>query len=84
MKNYRNAAAALTLAFVLASPAKAGVMHTGIAGPDPEPTPTAEGVIQTGATEGEMPTDGATSTPEALDAVTTAALNLLQSVLTLI
>lgn len=40
--------------------------------------------MQTGATEGEMHTDGAASTPEAADTVMATALNMLQSVFTLL
>jgi hypothetical protein len=83
MKSYRNATAALALTLVLASSAFAGVMHTDGA-PAPPPTSTANGEMQTGATEGEIHTGEAASTPEAVDAMTVAALNLLQSVLTLL
>jgi hypothetical protein len=40
--------------------------------------------MQTGATEDEMHTGEAASTPEVTDAITTAALKLLQSVFTLL
>ncbi|HEX7956425.1 MAG TPA: hypothetical protein VF508_05765 [Pyrinomonadaceae bacterium] len=83
MKSYRNATAALALTLVLASSAFAGVMHTDGA-PAPPSTSTANGEMQTGATEGEIHTGDAASTSEAADAVTVAALNLLQSVLTLL
>lgn len=57
MKSYRNAAAALLLALVLATSAFAGEMQTGFTNPDPQPTPTnstaqtttTDGIIQTGA-----------------------------------
>lgn len=83
MKSYRNAAASLVLALVLATPVIAGEIHTGVTSPDPQPTATANGEMQTGATEGEMHTGEAASRPEAADMITAAALNLLQNVLTL-
>ena len=76
MKSYRNAAAALVLALVLATSAFAGVMHTdgsptGSTDPDPQPTPTtANSTAQTTTTDGEMHTDGAVS-------ITQIALNVL-------
>ena len=84
MKSYRNYVTALALALVLTTSAFAGEMHTGVAGPEPQPTPAANGEIQTGTTNGVMQTGEAASTPEALDTVTAAALNLLQSVFTLL
>ena len=83
MKTYRNAVAALVITLVIATSAFAGEIQTGITGPDPQPTPTANGVIQTGATDGEMHTGVAPSTSEATDTVTGVALNLLQGVFSL-
>jgi hypothetical protein len=77
MKSYRNAAAALTLTLVLATSAFAGEMHTGVTGPNPQPTPVAT------TADGEMHTGVAAPAPEAVDTVTATALNLLQSVLAL-
>lgn len=82
MKSYRNAAAALLLALALATSAFAGEMQTGVA--SPQPTPTANGEMHTGAPEGEIHTDGAASTSGAADTVTEIALNLLRSVFALI
>lgn len=84
MKSYRNVAVSLMLALVLTTPAFAGEIHTGVTGPDRQPTPATNGVMQTGVTEGETHTGEAASTPEVADTVTAAALNLLQSVLTLL
>lgn len=83
MKSNRNTGASLVLALLLATPVFAGEIHTGVSSPDPQPTSAANGEMQTGATEGEIHTGKAASTPEAVDTVTAAALNLLQSVLTL-
>lgn len=83
MKSYRKATAALVLALVLATSAFAGEIHTGVTGSNPQPTPTANGVMYTGAPEGEMHTDGAASTPGAADTMTGIALNLLESVFAL-
>ena len=83
MKSYRNAVAALLLALVLTTSAFAGEMHTGITDPNPQPTPTANGEMQTGATDDEIHTGVAPSTPEATDTVTGVALNLLQGVFSL-
>lgn len=83
MKSYRNVAAALGLALVLATSAFAGEIHTGVAGPDPQPTPAASSVSETATVSGEMQTGEAASTPGAADTITETALNLLQSVFTL-
>jgi len=77
MKSYRNATAALALTLVLAMSAFAGEMHTGVTGPNPQPTPAATTV------DGEMHTGVAAPAPEAVNTVTETALNLLQSVLAL-
>lgn len=78
MKYYRNAVAALMLALMLSTSAFAGEMHTGLT----PPPPTANGVMQTGATNGEIHTGVAASSPT--DTVTETALNLLQSLLSLL
>jgi hypothetical protein len=82
MKSCREAVAVLVLTLALSTSAFAGEMHTDGA-PTP-PSPTTNGVIQTGTTDGEMHTGQAADTPEATDAVTEAALTLLQSLLALI
>jgi hypothetical protein len=85
MKSYRNAVAALLLALVLSTSAFAGEMQTGITSPDPQPTPTtANSTTQTTTTDGEMQTGVVASTPQATDTVTETALNLLQSVFSLL
>jgi hypothetical protein len=81
MRNYRNAVAALVLALVLSTSAFAGEIHTGVA--PPPPPVTTNGEIHTDATGGEIQTGEAVSTPEATDTIMEAALNLLQSLLTL-
>lgn len=83
MKSYRNAAAALLLAFVLSTSAVAGEIHTdGSPAPPPAtdgvihtdgsstPTPTVNGEMQTGATGGEIHTGMA-------ETLTQVALNVL-------
>lgn len=84
MKSYRNVAVSLVLALVLTAPAFAGEIHTGVTSPNPQPTPAANGEIQTGTAEGEMQTGEAALTPEVADTVTATALNLLQSVFALL
>ena len=87
MKSYRNALAALVLAFVFSTSAFAGdgIIWTGLT---PPPPPQASGVIYTDRTpppqtDGIIWTGKATSTPKG-DALTEIALTLLQSVLSLI
>jgi hypothetical protein len=79
MKNYRIAVAVLVVMLVLSTSAFAtdGIMVTGVAAPTP--TPTANGVMETGATGEISATDNAASTLEA----TETALNLLRTVLML-
>lgn len=84
MKSYRNAAAALLLTLVSASSVFAGEMHTGVTGPNPQPTPAAISTTETAKTDGVIQTGEAASMPEAADTVTEIALNLLQSVFALI
>jgi hypothetical protein len=79
MRNYRNAVAALVLALVFSTSAFAGIIHTD----KTPPPPTTNGEIHTDATGGEIPNGEAVSTPEATDTIMEAALNLLQSLLTL-
>jgi hypothetical protein len=76
MKSYRNAIAALVLAFVFSTSAFAGdgIIHTDRTPPPPPPPAQAEGVIWT---------DIAAPAPES-DDLTEIALTLLQSVLSLI
>ena len=78
MKNCRKAVAALALALLLSASAFAGEMHTD---GSPVPPPANSEAI-TGATDGETQTGAATSAPGAMDTITGAALNLLQSLLT--
>lgn len=78
MKSYRNAAASLALTLVLATSAFAGEIHTGLTGPDQQPTPTPSNMTTT-----EMQTGVAASIVGATDAATQTALTLLQSVLSL-
>jgi hypothetical protein len=83
MKTYRSAAVASVLTLVLATSIFAGEIHTDGA-PTPQPTPAASSIAETATTGGEMHTDGAASAVKAADAMTAAALNLLQSVFTLL
>ncbi|MGB8509565.1 MAG: hypothetical protein WCD76_14355 [Pyrinomonadaceae bacterium] len=83
MKSYRNAAASLALTLVLATSAFAGEIHTGLIGPDQQPTPTTSNTTATATTDAETQTGVAASIVGATDAVTQTALNLLQSVLSL-
>jgi hypothetical protein len=88
MKNYRNALAALILAFVFSTPAFAGdgVIWTDRTPPPPPPT-QADGVIWTGKTssqaDGVLHTDIAAPVTEE-DALTEIALSLLQTLLPLL
>lgn len=82
MKNYRKATAALILALIFCAPASAGEMHTDVAAP--APPPAANSVIQPEAVDSEMQTGDAASALEATDTLTGIALNLLQSVLSLV
>ena len=84
MKSYRNEVAALVLALVFATSAFAGEIHTGVTGPNPQPTPATSSTTKTATTDGEIQTGEAASTPGAADTVTEIALNLLQSVFALI
>jgi hypothetical protein len=81
MKNYRNALAALVLAFLLATSAFAddGIIVAEKA--SPAPTPTANSTTQSQATNGIMVAE---LKPQAADTVTEIALSLLQSVLSLV
>lgn len=81
MKNYRKTVAALVLALAFSTSALAGEMHTGITQPDPQPTPTTNGVMHT---DGEIQTGEIADTPTTTDAVTETALTLLQGLLALI
>ena len=75
MKNYRNALAALMLAFVLATSALAGdgIIHTDKTPPPPPPA-QADGIIHTGI---------AAPVPEG-DALTEIALSILQNLVTML
>lgn len=76
MKSYRNALAALVLAFVFSTSAYAGegVIHTDRT-PPPPPPPLAEGVIHT---------DIAAPTSEEENILTEITLNLLQTLIPLL
>lgn len=76
MKSYRNAIAALVLAFVFSAPALAGdgVIHTEKTPPPPPPPVQANGIIST---------DVASPAPEA-DVLTEIALDVLQNLLILL
>lgn len=84
MKNCRKVLGALVLALAFVTSASAGIMHTD-GSPEPAPTPTANGEIQHPVTaDGEMHTGEPASAPDATDALTEAALTLLQGLLALI
>jgi hypothetical protein len=76
MKSYRNALAALVLAFVFSTSAFAGdgVLWTGITPPPPPPPVQADGVLWTGI---------ATPAPEE-DVLTEITLSLLQTLIPLL
>ena len=76
MKSYRNAIAALFLAFVFSTYASAGdgIIHTDRTPPPPPPPAQAEGVIYT---------DVAAPVPEG-DTLTEIALTLLQTLIPLL
>lgn len=78
MKTLRQLSVASVFVFVLAMPAFAGEISTGIA--PPPPPHAAAGQIETGIT-GQIETDSSEAT--AIDSATEIALNLLQSVLSL-
>jgi hypothetical protein len=81
MKTFRQLCAASVLILTLTLPASAGWISTTVAPPDPSPTPAAAaGEMQTGIT-GQAETGSSEAT--AADSATQAALNLLQSVLSL-
>jgi hypothetical protein len=84
MKNYRNALAALVLAFVLSTSAFAGdgIIQCGIAAPLPPPSAT--GIITTGLADGIMSTGTPESVPGESDSLTEIALSLLRSALPLV
>ena len=79
MKTLRQLSVASVFVFVLAMPAFAGEISTGIAPPPPPHAATA-GQIETGIT-GQIETDSSEAT--SADSATEIALNLLQSVLSL-
>ncbi|HEX8635852.1 MAG TPA: hypothetical protein VF703_17005 [Pyrinomonadaceae bacterium] len=88
MKSYRNAIAALALAFVFSTPASAeGVLWTDRTPPPPPPPTQASGVIYTDSTAsqatGIMWTGIAAPAPED-DAVTEITLSLLQTLISLL
>jgi hypothetical protein len=76
MRSYRNVLAALVLAFVFSTSAFAddGLIHTDRTPPPPPPPAQAEGIIHT---------DIAAPAPEE-DTLTEIALNLLQTLITLL
>jgi hypothetical protein len=75
MKSYRNAIAALVLAFVFSTSAFAdGILHTERTPPPPPPTPQATGILHT---------EIAAPAPET-DALTEITLSLLQTLIPLL
>jgi len=72
MKSSRKSLCVLVLVLALTSSAFAGDIHHPLAPPPPPGAPSVE-----------IPTGEVVSTPEATDTITEAALNLLQSFLTL-
>lgn len=80
MKTLRQLSVASVFLFALTMPAFAGQIETGIAPPPPR-TATTKGQIETGVTAGQIETGRGEAT--ATDSITQAALNLLQSVLSL-
>jgi hypothetical protein len=80
MKTLRRLSVASVFVFVLTMPAFAGEISTGIA-PPPPPSAATAGEIQT-TVAGQTET-GSMSEATAIDSATQAALNLLQSVLSL-
>ncbi|MFL6284912.1 MAG: hypothetical protein ACJ74Q_17350 [Pyrinomonadaceae bacterium] len=81
MKTLRQLPVALLFTLALTIPAFAGEMETGKTTPSPTPTATTAGKIETGIT-GQMDTGSSEAT--ATDSTTEIALNLLQSVLSLL
>jgi hypothetical protein len=84
MRNSRNIITALVLALALSTPAFAGIMTTDIASPTPTPTPTADGIMVAEVTDDGTQTSAATSNSNTANTATEIALNLLQSVLSLV
>jgi hypothetical protein len=84
MRNSRNVIAALVLALVLSTPTFAGIMVAEIASPTPTPTPTADGIMVAEVTDDGTQTGAATPNSDTANTVTEIALNLLQSVLSLV
>lgn len=83
MRNYRNAAAVLTLTLALSAPAFAGIMTTDKTSPTPTPVPAAKGIMTTDATD-EAPLVGDPESASAADdVVAEIAATLLRSVLAL-
>lgn len=75
MKSYRNAIAALVLAFVFSTSAFAdGILHTERTPPPPPPTPQATGILHT---------EIAAPAPET-DVLTEITLSLLQTLIPLL
>lgn len=81
MRNLRTFGAACVLALMLAAPAFAGHIQTGVTDPQPSPSPTSTTSTEetgAGSVAGHIQT-GVTSTDSAIE----AALSLLQIVLAL-
>ena len=83
MKDLRRLLSAVGLTLVLALSVSAGDIHTGVTSPPPPPpaSMTAQGQIDTPAASEDSIADGEETAVAA--SVTEAALNLLQSVLSL-
>lgn len=79
MKKLRTLGATCVLSLMLAMPAFAGYIHTGVTEPQPPPPPASTPeTANTGGLAGDISTGG--STP---DVVTEAALNIIGSMLAL-
>ena len=81
MKTLRQLCLALVFTFTLALPTFAGEMQTTVAPPQPAQSATMQGEMETGITEQE---ETGSNEATAADSATEIALNLLQSVLSLL
>ncbi|HEY9281948.1 MAG TPA: hypothetical protein VIP46_00695 [Pyrinomonadaceae bacterium] len=83
MRNYRNAAAVLTLTLALTAPAFAGIMTTDKTSPTPTPAPAAKGIMTTDATDEVTVINDAYSGSAVDDVLAEVAATLLRSVIAL-
>ncbi|MGI8656040.1 MAG: hypothetical protein ACR2LC_12570 [Pyrinomonadaceae bacterium] len=79
MKNFRHLCAVIMLTFLLALPAFAGQIETGVTSPPPTTTSATAGQTQTGATSTRTTSSQLAGAPS----ITETVLNLLQGVLAL-